>query len=94
MDTPENVPVPEPIVAPAAPKPIFRKGTACDFVMTAVLAIRGDFNHKDAVNACKAYSAQNNADVGQVERNARYVVARLLKEGKLAKVRRGRCIVV
>lgn len=95
MEDQNSNPVSTPVetVQPVIVKPLFRDGTACSFVMAAVMTIKGDFDHKDAVNAAKDFSAKNTADVGQVERNTRYVVARLLKIGKLTKVRRGRWIV-
>lgn len=86
----DNVEVP---VVPVVVKPLFRKGTSCSAVMEAAMALKGDFNHKDLVNAAKDFAAKNNVDVGNVERNARYVAATLLKLGKLTKVRRGRWIV-
>jgi hypothetical protein len=74
-------------------KPLFRAGTSSNVVMTVALAIKGDYNHKDLVNAVKDYATKNSVDAGVVDRNARYVVAKLLKLGKLTKVKRGRWIV-
>ncbi len=91
MDTPENVPAPEP--TPVA-KPVFRAGTSCDIVANVALSIKGDFNHKDLVNAVHDFALKNKVDAGVIDRNCRHVVSKLLKANKLTKVRRGRWIVV
>ena len=75
-------------------KPLFRDKSAGAYIMEAAMAIKGDFNHKDLVQAAKALQAQRGLDFGNIDRNARYVVVVLAKNGKINKVRRGRWIVV
>ncbi len=74
-------------------KPLFRKGTVCDFVMQAAMSLRGDFDHKDLLNAAKAQALKTPFEVGNLERNCRYVETKLVKLGRITKVRRGRWIV-
>ena len=90
----DNVEVKPEVAAPVAAKPLFRANTCNSWITEAVLALNGDFNHKDAVNAAKDYATKNDVGLGNIDRNCRYVVVRLLKAGILTKVRRGRWIKV